>query len=137
MVLNFKLEEIDKVAEAIIQHIGKPQMVAFYGNMGAGKTTLISAICKYLGTEELASSPTYSIINQYESKSGKIYHLDLYRLEDEEEALQAGVEECFYGDQWSFVEWPERTPGLLPNQFWKVEITLLDQGTRSVNINFN
>ncbi|WP_126970000.1 tRNA (adenosine(37)-N6)-threonylcarbamoyltransferase complex ATPase subunit type 1 TsaE [Gynurincola endophyticus] len=137
MVVNFTLNNIEQAARQVLTHIGKPGLVAFYGNMGAGKTTFISTLCKVLETEETASSPTYSIINQYQSPNGIIYHLDLYRLEDEEEALQAGVEECFYGEHWTFVEWPERTPGLLPRAFWKVEITLIDANTRTLNISFN
>jgi tRNA threonylcarbamoyladenosine biosynthesis protein TsaE len=83
--------------------------------MGAGKTTFIKAICKQLGVTGAVSSPTYSIINQYAAANGKtVYHLDLYRLKDEEEALQAGVEECFYSGEYCLVEWPDKTPGLLP-----------------------
>lgn len=137
MVVNFTLDNIGQVARQVLAHIGKPGLIAFYGSMGAGKTTFISTLCKVLETEETASSPTYSIINQYQSPNGIIYHLDLYRLEDEEEALQAGVEECFYGEHWTFVEWPERAPGLLPKAFWKIEITLIDANTRALNINFN
>lgn len=137
MVINFTLENIEVAAKEVLDYIKKPQMLAFYGEMGAGKTTFISALCRVLKTEEMASSPTYSIINQYEYPGGVVYHLDLYRLKDEEEALQAGVEECFYAEDWSFVEWAERTPALLPKSFWKVEISLIDAHTRSLKINFN
>ncbi len=137
MEVRFTLRNIEEAANQVLSTIGEPQLVAFYGEMGAGKTTLITVLCKLLGVAEVVSSPTYSIINEYETSSGTIYHLDLYRLADEEEAVQAGVEDCFYNDYWTFVEWPERTPELFPEKFWKVSIQRLDEDTRSLNIRFN
>jgi tRNA threonylcarbamoyladenosine biosynthesis protein TsaE len=111
----YRLEDIDTTAAEFLQNAGSHRVLAFHGEMGAGKTTFIKAICKQLGVTGAVSSPTYSIINQYAAANGKtVYHLDLYRLKDEEEALQAGVEECFYSGEYCLVEWPDKTPGLLP-----------------------
>lgn len=111
----YKLENIDTAAADFLRSAGSQKVLAFHGEMGAGKTTFIKAICKELGVTSAVSSPTYSIINQYQAANGRpVYHLDLYRLKDEEEALQAGVEECFYSGEYCLVEWPEKTPGLLP-----------------------
>jgi tRNA threonylcarbamoyladenosine biosynthesis protein TsaE len=111
----YRLADIHKTAAEFLQAAGDHKVLAFHGEMGAGKTTFIKAICQELGVTGAVSSPTYSIINQYKAGNGKlIYHLDLYRLKDEEEALQAGVEECFYSGEYCLVEWPEKTPGLLP-----------------------
>jgi tRNA threonylcarbamoyladenosine biosynthesis protein TsaE len=111
----YRLEDIDTTAAEFLQNAGSHRVLAFHGEMGTGKTTFIKAICKQLGVTGAVSSPTYSIINQYAAANGKtVYHLDLYRLKDEEEALQAGVEECFFSGEYCLVEWPDKTPGLLP-----------------------
>lgn len=112
---KFDLLEIETAAKNFLEIVKEPTVVAFHGEMGAGKTTFISAICHCLAVTDAVSSPTYAIINQYKTREGnQVYHLDLYRLKDEEEALMAGVEECFYSGSWCFVEWPEKATGLLP-----------------------
>ena len=114
------------------------KLFAFHGEMGSGKTTLITVICKAKGVEELISSPTYSIINEYrfyENKTEKkIYHLDLYRLNSMEEIIQAGVEDCIYSGDICFVEWPEKAPGLLDEKTVHVFIEILDDTTRLLKI---
>ncbi len=111
----YTLENIDATAAEFLKFADNNRVLAFHGEMGAGKTTFIKAICKQLGVSDGVSSPTYSIINQYQAADGNlVYHLDLYRLKDEEEALQAGVEECFYSGKYCLVEWPEKTSRLLP-----------------------
>jgi len=113
----FNLAEIDEAAAEFLKAVKVPSVVAFHGEMGAGKTTFISAICRRLQVNDAVSSPTYALIHQYKTLEEKrVYHLDLYRLKDEEEALMAGVEECFYSGNWCLVEWPEKAPGLLPPQ---------------------
>lgn len=112
---KFNLAAIEAAAANFLKIVDGPAVVAFHGEMGAGKTTFISAICRMLKVKDAVSSPTYALIHQYKiSDEKKVYHLDLYRLKDEEEALMAGVEECFYSGNWCLVEWPEKAPGLLP-----------------------
>ena len=111
----FSLNEIKKTAANLLEQTSKHRVIAFHGEMGAGKTTFITALCRQLDVTDLVSSPTFSIINQYKANNGQtIYHMDLYRIKSSEEALQAGVEECFYSGNWCLVEWPEKAPGLIP-----------------------
>ena len=102
--------------------------------MGAGKTTLIKSLCEYLGTTEPVTSPTFSIVNEYIGAGSKIYHFDFYRLKNQEEALDMGYEEYFYSDAFCFVEWPEKIPGLLPQHYINVQIKVLDDNSRQINI---
>lgn len=112
---NFSLEEINNIAATLLEQSGEHRVFAFHGEMGAGKTTLIKSLCSQLHVTDIVSSPTFSIINQYKTKdSNTVYHMDLYRIKSSEEALQAGVEECFYSGNYCFVEWPENAAGLLP-----------------------
>ena len=106
--------------------------------MGAGKTTFIHALCDAKGVKDRVSSPTFSLINEYEYDAGenqpkkKIYHIDLYRLRDEEEARQAGIEDCLDGGQICLVEWPEKAPDLFPPDTFHVTIEVIDEQTRSL-----
>ena len=102
--------------------------------MGAGKTTFIHALCEVKGVKDVVGSPTFSIINEYYCPSGKIFHIDLYRLKDEEEAIRAGVEDCLYSDHICFVEWPEKAPDLFPNDTVHVFIEVADSETRHLTI---
>ncbi len=112
---KFSLEKINEAAASFLNEIKENRVIAFHGEMGAGKTTFINALCRQLQVTDTVSSPTFSIINQYKTKDGKtLYHMDLYRLKDEEEAIMAGVEECFYSGHYCFVEWPEKAPALFP-----------------------
>lgn len=115
MVVDFKLNELDRVANQVAAFTLNQQVIAFHGEMGAGKTTLIHAICRRLGIKGDVSSPTFSIINEYKTGQGdRVYHLDLYRLEGEQEAISAGVEDCLHSGSICLIEWPEIAPGLLP-----------------------
>lgn len=115
MVTDFSLQQINKVAADFALLCKKHSIFAFEGEMGAGKTTFITAVCKALGVEDAISSPTFSIINEYEGHEGQlIYHMDLYRLHDEDEVKRAGVEESFYAGGICFIEWPRRAGSLLP-----------------------
>ncbi len=102
--------------------------------MGAGKTTLIKSLCECLGTTEPVTSPTFSIVNEYVGAGDKIYHFDFYRLKNQEEALDMGYEEYFYSDAYCFVEWPEKIPDLLPQHYINVQIKVLDDNSRQINI---
>jgi tRNA threonylcarbamoyladenosine biosynthesis protein TsaE len=133
----FTLTDIQKVATEFWKRTDS-NVIAFHGNMGAGKTTFIHALCDAKGVKDIVGSPTFSIINEYSftenGKERKIFHIDLYRLKDEEEARQAGVEDCLYSDHICLVEWPEKTPHLFPDDTIHVSIQAIDNQTRKVVI---
>jgi tRNA threonylcarbamoyladenosine biosynthesis protein TsaE len=131
----FSLNQIDLVARELLDFLQKrpSKVIAMYGEMGAGKTTFVNALVRALGSIDTTGSPTFSIINQYADANGKpIFHMDWYRLKDEEEALQAGVEDPMYSGHWCFVEWPQKAEWLLPEQCIKLELTTLDPNTREL-----
>ena len=134
MQLTYKLSGINEVAARFWESIGAKKVIAFHGNMGAGKTTFIHALCEAKEVKDVVGSPTFSIINEYYFPSGKIFHIDLYRLKDEEEAIRAGVEDCLYSDHICFVEWPEMAPGLFPSDTVHVYIEVIDSATRQLTI---
>jgi len=101
--------------------------------MGVGKTTLIKEICKQLGVKDLISSPTYSLVNEYEGNDILVYHFDFYRIKDEEEAFQIGFEEYLITNAWIFIEWPEKIMNLLPEEFEKIKINLKNDKSRVLN----
>ena len=134
MEFTFSLTEISETAGKLFEAAKDKKVWAFYGQMGAGKTTFIHALCELLGVTSSTSSPTYSIINEYESTiSGKIYHMDWYRIKDEEEAIQAGVEDCLFSGKLCLIEWPERAEGLLPFDTLSVKIEVLDEIKRKLS----
>ena len=103
---NYSLLNLNQIAKDIIKN-SKHKVLLFYGDMGVGKTTIIKEICKELGTDDITSSPTFSIVNEYITSNGDtIYHFDFYRLNNEEEAYNIGVEDYFHTDAWCFIEWP-------------------------------
>lgn len=107
----------------------------FYGEMGAGKTTLIKAICDQLGVVDAMSSPTFSIVNEYASGNGDpIYHFDFYRIKDLQEARDIGAEEYFFSEHHCFIEWPERVEEFLPDHHMKIIISLVDSNVRAINL---
>ncbi len=134
MNITFTIDGITAAAQQL-WHAGKAHKVwAFYGPMGAGKTTFIHALCETLQVKSAVSSPTFAIINEYNSPvAGPIYHMDWYRLKDEEEAIQAGVEDCLYSGNLCLVEWPEKATGLLPDDVLNITIEALDEETRAVD----
>lgn len=128
----YSLDEIEKVAKQFIQYTSHHTVIAFHGELGAGKTTFIKAVCKQLGVKENVSSPTFSIINQYTTDENiTIYHIDLYRIKDNEEAVNAGVEECVYSGEKCFIEWPERI-SVLPGNTANVFIEPAFEGKRKL-----
>jgi tRNA threonylcarbamoyladenosine biosynthesis protein TsaE len=135
---QFSLDNINDVANSFWQELGSQTVVAFHGQMGAGKTTFIHALCDVKKVKDVVGSPTFSIINEYafdeNGTEKKIYHIDLYRLKDEEEAVQAGVEDCLYSDHICFVEWPDRATGLFPDDTIHVFIEAVDAKTRRLKI---
>ncbi len=115
---------LDQVAEELLADIGERKVWLFFGEMGSGKTTLIKAIGRHLGVREVMSSPTFSLVNEYPTSAMKqIYHVDLYRLKDEKEVMDIGMEEYFNSGQLCLVEWPERLGSLTPVHHAKVRIT--------------
>ncbi|MEJ7913396.1 MAG: tRNA (adenosine(37)-N6)-threonylcarbamoyltransferase complex ATPase subunit type 1 TsaE [Chitinophagaceae bacterium] len=130
----FELSRIQEVAVDISKLVARKKVIAFFGQMGSGKTTLIQAICKALEVKDVVSSPTFSIINEYESKAGTIFHLDLYRLNGVLEAVQAGVEDCLHSGNICFVEWPEQALSLLPENALHIRIDAINELTRRVDI---
>lgn len=127
------LEKIDEATELLVRKFDGHKKVAFSGEMGAGKTTLIQSICKVLGVETIVSSPTFALINEYFTKEGaSIYHFDLYRIEHVEEMYDFGYEDYFYSDAWCFIEWPEKAMELMPEDVLLLKIEVKDDGSRVV-----
>lgn len=131
--MEYKLEDIEAIAGRILSEYETVRLFWLTGDLGAGKTTLVTALCKKLGVLDRVSSPTFSIINEYMTDKGKpVYHLDLYRLEDEEEALNIGIEDYLYQKNYTFIEWPELIEHLLPEDILRIHIQNLDNSTRKI-----
>lgn len=134
MEITFSLEEIDRVAEQILAHNLK-STVLFHAGMGVGKTTLIKAIARQLGVTDMTSSPTFSLVNEYQTEDGEtIYHFDLYRLNNEGEAYDMGIDEYFYSGNLCLIEWPEKTPNLIPLDHTTITMKQLPDGRRQVMV---
>ena len=137
MERNYSLNELNDVAKSIIKH-AKFKVLLFDGPMGVGKTTLIKEIAKELGVLDIVSSPTFSLVNEYHTQnSDKIYHFDFYRIEDEEEAMDIGVEEYFYSGNWCLIEWPLKIKNLLPLESVLIRITADKQLQRTIQLTNN
>ena len=134
MELQFKLEDINQVARKIIAQ--KPhKVILFHGEMGAGKTTLIKAISKALGVGNATSSPTFSLVNEYEADNGDlVYHFDVYRLNSEAEAYDMGIDEYLYSGEWCFIEWAEKIPSLIPSEHSTVTLKIGKDGKRTLTL---
>jgi tRNA threonylcarbamoyladenosine biosynthesis protein TsaE len=136
MEVNFLLNEIEVTAKKLLAQTGGYKVLAFHGEMGAGKTTFIHALCEAMDVTDVVTSPTFSIINEYKTKEGKsVYHMDLYRIKDENEAITAGVEDCLYSGNICLVEWPEKAAGIFPDDTLHIYITSVDEKTRKLKIN--
>ncbi len=136
MEVNFTLEQIDAVAAQVLAASAAYPVLAFHGELGAGKTTLIHTLCEKMGVKDTVSSPTFSIINQYKKgDGGTVYHMDLYRIRDEQEAINAGVEDCLYSGHTCLVEWPEKVPGIFPPDTLHIYIETVPGNTRNLRIN--
>jgi tRNA threonylcarbamoyladenosine biosynthesis protein TsaE len=132
MERTFSLPEINETARVFWDSFPDKKIYAFRGHMGAGKTSFIRALCTVKKVKETVSSPTFSIINEYSYPGGIIYHLDLYRLRDEEEAIRAGVEDCLLSGEVCLVEWPDRAPGIFPDDTLVISLETLDEKTRKI-----
>ncbi|RZK57383.1 MAG: tRNA (adenosine(37)-N6)-threonylcarbamoyltransferase complex ATPase subunit type 1 TsaE [Pedobacter sp.] len=116
--------DLPKVAEELLKFANGNKFFIFEGEMAAGKTTFIKAFCEQLGITDVVSSPTFSIVNEYESRFGPVYHFDFYRLKNIQEAYDIGYEEYFYSDDYCLVEWPSKVEELLPETYIQVDITI-------------
>ena len=135
---NYGIIEMPLIAAELAEVISRFNVVTFSGNLGAGKTTLIKTLCQLWGVEDAVSSPTYSLVNQYKCKTENrrefIYHIDLYRVKDEEEAYDAGVEDNLYSGHLCLVEWPEKALGIIPEGSLQVEITYISPEQRHIQV---
>ena len=138
MELVYTQDQLADVAHRILDVINT-KTICFHGSMGAGKTTLIKALVKHLGGAQSGNSPTFGIVNEYSNKNGSLlgYHFDFYRIEDEIEALDIGLEDYFAQDTWLFIEWPEKITSLIPPDSSHVHIEILDPQTRKLNVQNN
>ncbi|MGB5462780.1 MAG: tRNA (adenosine(37)-N6)-threonylcarbamoyltransferase complex ATPase subunit type 1 TsaE [Aureibaculum sp.] len=134
MNTNFNLSDLPEIAQKIINNVPN-KVLLFYGKMGVGKTTLIKEIVKQLKVEDLVSSPTFSLVNEYQTSEGKtIYHFDFYRIEKEEEALDIGIDDYFYNNEWCLVEWPEKVKNLLPLNAVEIHLSMNNDESRNISI---
>lgn len=134
MEINYQLSELQFIAQQVLSN-SSSRILLFYGAMGSGKTTLIKELAKQLGVEDVTSSPTFSLVNEYHSSTGeRIYHFDFYRIEDESEAYDMGIEEYFDRNAWCFVEWPEKVENLLPLESVVIKLTINPDDTRTIQI---
>src|SRR5690554_3177701 len=134
MKIEFSLAEINKVAHQILEQ-NLEKVILFEAEMKTGKTTLIKELCKVLKVEDNISSPTFSLVNEYHTAKGEVvYHFDFYRLKSEEEALDFGVEDYLYSGNYCFLEWSEKIPNLIPDKHTRIEIQVLENGNRELEI---
>jgi tRNA threonylcarbamoyladenosine biosynthesis protein TsaE len=128
------LVDLSFSAQQIITFAGTEKAFLFYGQMGAGKTTLIGELCRQLGVTDNTSSPTFAIANQYNSPQGNIFHFDFYRLKTQSEALDLGFEEYLDSGSYCFIEWPEKIPDLLPLHYIRIGITVAGDNSRVIEV---
>jgi tRNA threonylcarbamoyladenosine biosynthesis protein TsaE len=134
MEITFSLDEINEVAQEIVAQ-NPNKVILFHGEMGVGKTTLIKALAATLGVNGATSSPTFSLVNEYQTTNNQlVYHFDFYRLKIETEALDMGADEYFYSGNWCFIEWAEKIPNLIPDSHSVITIVSLPDGKRHLTL---
>ena len=133
---TYQLDEIDAIAKQVIKHLAS-KTILFYGEMGSGKTTFINALLKALHSKDEATSPTFSIVNEYNLPDEKVYHFDFYRINSIEEALDFGVEDYLMSDHWLFIEWPNKINSLLPKDSCNIEISTINPHKRTLKLTKN
>ena len=132
MISNYTLEQLPQIAKQIISE-SPDKVLLFYGEMGVGKTTLIKEIVKQLEVDDVVTSPTFSLVNEYESRDGDtIYHFDFYRIKNEEEAMDIGIEDYFYNNSWCLIEWPEKVKNLLPLNAVEIHLSINEDESRTI-----
>ena len=118
------LQELDEIANQLLENFGNQKKIVFFGEMGVGKTTLIKSICKALNVQDIVTSPTFSVVNEYQTDIGNtIFHFDFFRIKEKEELLDLGLEEYIYSDNYCLIEWPEKAEGLLDDNFVEIHMT--------------
>jgi len=132
----YTLKNIEKVANELLQSLTTKTLLV-YGDMGVGKTTLIKTIVKLLGSKDDVSSPTFSIVNEYEGSETLIYHFDLYRIKNIEEAYNFGIEDYLFSDHWSIIEWPEKIQDIVPTNYDRIDLKLNSDNSRTIKLNKN
>ena len=131
---NYSLEDLSQVSAAILTAV-KNKTLLFYGQMGVGKTTLIKEICNQLGVLDNISSPTFSLVNEYQtSKDEKVFHFDFYRITDQEEAFDIWIEDYLYNNDWCLIEWPENIENLLPLDAVQIHLSIIENGQRNIQL---
>jgi len=134
MEIVFTLDELELVAQKVIDQ-QPSKVILFHGEMGVGKTTLIKQLCKTLGVSSATSSPTFSLVNEYETIDNQVvYHFDFYRLKNEMEALDMGADDYFYSGNWCFIEWAEKIPSLIPDEHAVITIELVENWKRHLTL---
>jgi tRNA threonylcarbamoyladenosine biosynthesis protein TsaE len=132
--MKYVIDTIDDVAKSVIASVTS-KTILVYGDMGSGKTTLIKSLVKQLGSLDEVSSPTYSLVNEYEIKNDLIYHFDLYRVKDIDEAYNFGIEDYLYSGHWVIIEWPQVIEGIIPDGFNRIDLTINDNKSRNIALN--
>lgn len=128
------IKDLQEAAKMFLGYFSKPEVFAFYGEMGAGKTSFIQSVCKELNVLDTVTSPTFSLVNEYiSSQHGTLYHFDFYRIQNIREVFDLGYEEYFFQDQYCFIEWPEKVESLLPGSTIKVYLEVMSQGKRRLS----
>lgn len=128
------IKDLQKAAKKFLGYFSKPEVFAFYGEMGAGKTSFIQSVCKELNVLDTVTSPTFSLVNEYiSSQHGTLYHFDFYRIQNIREVFDMGYEEYFFQDKYCFIEWPEKAESLLPGTTVKVYLEVMLQGKRHLS----
>lgn len=131
--MEFKIESIEELGNVANDLIPQFQhkVILFEGEMGAGKTTFIKVLVEQMGTKDEISSPTFSIVNEYETNSGKVFHFDMYRIKSEEEAMDFGIEEYLYSNHYCFIEWPSKIESLIPAEHHTIKI-IAEENSRTI-----
>ena len=136
MTIQYNIEQVETVAKQVLE-AATSKIILFEGDMGVGKTTLIKTLVSLLGSDDLVSSPTFSLVNEYKGINDNIFHFDLYRVEEEEELYNFGIETYIYSDDYVFVEWPNLLKPLLQDQFTTINIKLSENSARELTITNN
>jgi tRNA threonylcarbamoyladenosine biosynthesis protein TsaE len=131
---NYSLDDLKNISKEVLSTVNN-KVLLFYGDMGVGKTTLIKEMCNQLGVLDNISSPTFSLVNEYETKTKeRVFHFDFYRITNEEEALDMGFEDYIYNNNWCFIEWPENIENLLPLDAVEIHLSILENGKRNIQL---
>ena len=129
-----RMEDYDQAAAFLLELMDTYSIFLLKGNLGAGKTTLVQKLCDMIGTEDVVTSPTFALINPYMTKKGPIYHMDMYRIEKMEEAIDFGIEEYLWENQYCFIEWPDKIEPILPEKYVVIRMQIIGDETREIKI---